>query len=102
MQQYYNTSDIYPLSDFNRKSAEHIKRLKETGRPEVLTVNGKAAAVVIDPDTYDQLVHNANLSETLNTIKQAKAEHQAGLSQPMDQVFDELKTELKAKFPDDL
>ena len=47
----HTTRDIYPVSDFNRKSAEHIKRLQETGRPEVLTVNGKAAVVMLDPAT---------------------------------------------------
>ena len=32
-----HTSDIYPVSDFNRKPAEHIKRVQETKKPEVLT-----------------------------------------------------------------
>ena len=30
----HTTRDIYPVSDFNRKSAEPIKRLQKTGRPE--------------------------------------------------------------------
>ena len=35
-------TNIHSLSDFNRNSKEHIERLKESGEPEVLTVNGKA------------------------------------------------------------
>ena len=97
---HHNTGDIYPLSDFNRKSAEHIKRLKKTGRAEVLTVNGKAAAVVLDPDTYDQLVQDAELSETLKTINQAKAEYEAGLSKSADEVLSELKAKLISCYPD--
>ena len=27
------TTDIYPVSDFNRKPAEHIKRVQETKNP---------------------------------------------------------------------
>lgn len=94
------TSDIYPLSDFNRKSAEHLKRLKETGRPEVLTVNGKAAVVLVDPEIYDELTQAAELSRTLMQIARAKGEHEAGQSKPAAQVFDELKAELKDKYPD--
>ena len=37
---------IHPVSDFSRKPAEHIKRLKETGKPEILTANGKAELVI--------------------------------------------------------
>ena len=37
---------IHPVSDFSRKPAEHIKRLKETGRPEILTVNDRAEIVI--------------------------------------------------------
>jgi hypothetical protein len=33
--------DILPLTEFNRNSKSHIRRLKESGKPEVLTVNGK-------------------------------------------------------------
>ena len=32
--------DIYSLTEFQRHTKEHIERLKQTGRPEVLTVNG--------------------------------------------------------------
>lgn len=92
----HSTSDIYPVSDFNRKPSEHIKRLQETKKPEVLTVNGKAAVVMIDPESYDKLVQNAELFETLETIRKANAEHEAGLSKPIDQVFSELKAELQA------
>ena len=42
----FSMDAIYPVSDFSRKPAEHIKRLKETGLPEILTVNGKAEIVI--------------------------------------------------------
>ena len=95
----YVTSDIYPVSDFNRKPAEHIRRLQETKTPEVLTVNGKAAVVMVDPETYDQLAKDAELVRTLNNIALSKQQHEEGLSQPIDQVFDELEKNLKEKYP---
>jgi len=98
----YTTSNIYPVSDFNRKSAEHIKRIQETKAPEVLTVNGKAAVVLLDPESYDQLAQGAELLRTLDNIRLAKAEHDAGKSKPIEQVFSELSAELKARYPNDL
>ena len=98
----YTTSDIYSVSDFNRKPGEHIKRLKETKKPEVLTVNGKAAVVMVDPESYDQLVKDAELVRTLTTISQAQAEHEAGQSESIDSVFARLKGDLKAKYPNDI
>lgn len=38
--------EIYPLTDFLRSSKDHIARLKKTGGPEVLTVNGKAEVII--------------------------------------------------------
>jgi hypothetical protein len=32
--------DIHSLSNFQRSTKEHLLRLKETGKPAVLTVNG--------------------------------------------------------------
>ena len=90
------TSDIYPVSDFNRKPSEHIKRMQETKKPEVLTVNGKAAVVMIDPESYDQLAQDAALLQTINNIRLAKTEYEAGNSKSIQQVFSELKSELKA------
>lgn len=92
----HSTSDIYPVSDFNRKPSEHIKRLQETRKPEILTVNGKAAVVMIDPESYDKLIQNTELLNTLETIRKANAEHEVGLSKSIDQVFSELKAELIA------
>ncbi len=46
-------ADIYTLTDFSRNRREHLKRLRATGRPEILTVNGKPALVVQDAKAYE-------------------------------------------------
>lgn len=96
----YTTKDIYPVSDFNRKTSEHIKRVQETRKPEVLTVNGKAAIVVVDPESYDAMVQNQELLQTLKNIAIADEQHENGQRKSAKQVFQELKVELKAKYPD--
>jgi uncharacterized protein YbjT (DUF2867 family) len=51
----FKVADIFSLSDFQRRTREHIRRLRETGRPEVLTVNGRAELVVYDAETYQEI-----------------------------------------------
>jgi len=54
--------DIGSLTDFNRNTKAHLKRLRRTGRPELLTVNGKAEVVVQSASAYQRLI---NLLEKL-------------------------------------
>jgi prevent-host-death family protein len=49
-------SEIFSLSDFQRHTKAHIRRLKRTGRPQVLTVNGRAEVVVQDARAYQKLL----------------------------------------------
>lgn len=95
----YTTEDIYPVSDFNRKPSEHIRRLHEDKRTEVLTVNGKAAVVMLDPEVYDQLISDAELARRLTRMTEAEMQFGAGKIQSAAEVFTELKSRLKDKYP---
>jgi len=48
--------DIGSLTDFSRNTKAHLKRLKRTGRPELLTVNGKAEVVVQNASAYERWI----------------------------------------------
>ncbi len=58
----HHTQDTYSLTDFKQNAQQHLDRLRKTGRAEVLTVNGKAEAVVMTPEVYDRLL-DAAMSE---------------------------------------
>ncbi len=60
----FRVADIFSLSDFQRRTREHIRRLRETGRPEVLTVNGRAELVVYAAETYEAIVDEAQSART--------------------------------------
>lgn len=64
------TRDIYSLTDFQRHTRDHIERLKETGRPEVLTVNGKAELVVQDADAYQALLDKVEQAAAIMAIRE--------------------------------
>lgn len=44
------------LAEFNRNQTTTLNRLKETGEPIYLTRNGRAAAVIMDPEVFDRAV----------------------------------------------
>lgn len=70
----FSSSDIHTVTDFSRKPAEHIKRLKKSKRPEILTVNGKAAVVVQDAETYERMAELAEYAESIQSIRKAISE----------------------------
>jgi prevent-host-death family protein len=72
------TSDIQSLTTFRRRSGDFIKQLRKTKRPVVLTVKGKAAAVVQDAAAYQRLLDIAasaaeGIRQGLENVKQGKA-----------------------------
>jgi hypothetical protein len=49
------TKDIQSLSEFKRNSQQFLQRLRLSGSPLVLTINGKAALVLQDIESYQKL-----------------------------------------------
>ena len=64
--------DIQALTTFRNNSAAVLQRLKKTKRPLVLTVNGKAAAVVQDAAAYQRLLDIAAQADALEGIRQGR------------------------------
>jgi prevent-host-death family protein len=85
------TKDIQPMTTFRNHSAEIMQHLKATKRPVVLTVNGKAAAVVQDAEAYQRLLDLAAGASAEEGIRQGLEDGGADRSQPARQVFDEIR-----------
>ncbi|MGA2582880.1 MAG: type II toxin-antitoxin system Phd/YefM family antitoxin [Tepidisphaeraceae bacterium] len=83
-------NDIHPVTDFNRNTKEHIQRLKQTGKPEVLTVNGQAEIVVQSAEAYQKLLEAAELSETLAGIRRGLEQAKRGEGRPMREFIQKL------------
>jgi prevent-host-death family protein len=84
------TRDIQSLSVFKRDSSKFIKQMKRTGQPIVLTVNGKAAAVVHDPDSYQEYLREKDRLEAIAGIRRGIADVKAGRTRPAEEVFRDL------------
>ena len=81
------TKDIRPLTEFKRNTARFMSHLKKTGRPSVLTVNGKPALVVMDAEAWQD---NQDLIEYARTV--------AGIRKGLDQARDGQGVEAGAFF----
>jgi prevent-host-death family protein len=77
------------VTEFSRKPAEHIKRLADSKRPEILTVNGKAAVVIQDAESYERMAELAEYAESIQTIRKALSEE--------SRTLDDFKKEFESK-----
>jgi len=72
----FRTDSIYSLTDFQRNARTHLDRLKQSGQPEILTVNGQAEIVVQDAAAYQAMVDKLEAIEGirkgLESMKQGK------------------------------
>lgn len=81
-------NDIRSLSDFKRNTVDLLDRIRKTGNPMVLTINGKAELVVQDAEAYQALLDRV---EALEDIQRGVADVKAGRTKPAQQVFDKLR-----------
>jgi prevent-host-death family protein len=87
------TKDIQSLTTFRRSSGDFMKQLKRTKRPVVLTVNGKAAAVVQDAAAYQRLLDIAARADAQEGIRQGLDDAARGRVQPVAEFFSEFEAD---------
>ena len=87
------TKDILPMTTFRNHSAAIMRHLKDTKRPMVLTVNGKAAAVVQDAEAYQRLLDLAATADADEGIRQGLADLGNGRTREARASFDEIRAE---------
>ena len=81
--------DIRSLTDFQRNTKSHLKRLKITGRPEVLTVNGRAELIVQDAAAFEDML------DAIRGIQRGLDEMKAGKGDPARKVLDRIRAKYK-------
>ena len=85
------TKDIQSLTTFRRRSGDFMKQLKKSRRPVVLTVKGKAAAVVQDAEAYQRLLDIAARADATEGIRQGLDDANKGRVRPATEFFDEFE-----------
>ena len=83
-------SDARPLKDFQQNAARHIRRLKKTGRPQPLTIDGHEEVVVQDAAAYRRLLDELDESQAVAGIKRGLRSMRRGAGRPMRDALDDL------------
>ena len=81
--------DIRSLTEFQRNTKAHLRRLKATGRPEALTVNGKAELIVQDARAYEETL------DAIRGIQRGLDDVKAGKGEPARRVLNRVRTRHK-------
>ena len=89
-------TDIQSLTTFRRSSGDFMKQLKKNKRPIVLTVRGKAAAVIQDAEAYQRLLDIAARSDAEEGIRQGLEDAENGRIRPIR----EFSAEFEAAHPE--
>ena len=85
------TNDIQSLTTFRRRSGDLMKQLKKTKSPLILTVKGKAAAILQDADAYQRLLDTAAISDAEEGIRQGLDDAKRGKLRPAQEVFEDFE-----------
>jgi prevent-host-death family protein len=87
------TKDIQSLTTFRRRSGDFMKQLRKSKRPVVLTVKGRAAAVVQDAEAYQRLLDIAARVDAGEGIRQGLEDAKKGRIRPANEFLDEFEAE---------
>lgn len=88
-------NESHPLSSFLRDHQAHIERLRATGEPEVLTVDGKAEVVIQDAAAYRAMIQALDAVESAEIVRRRLADVKAGKQgTPADIVLAEVRQRL--------
>ena len=82
--------DIHSMTAFKRNSTGLLKNMRKSGRPLVLTVNGKAEAVVLDAASYRDV---AAYLDSVARIRLGLEQARKGMGLSVDEAFVDLESE---------
>jgi PHD/YefM family antitoxin component YafN of YafNO toxin-antitoxin module len=109
----FRSKDVHPVTDFMRNHKRHHERLRESGRPELLTINGTPELVLQDVRAYEREAEeserlreeNRELRErleeldTLVALNEAYAEIEHGQGRPLGTALPDLRDRLGIGMP---
>jgi len=91
------SEDILPVGELKTHPGRVLRRLREDGRPLVITYHGRAAGVLVSPEDYDRLRERERFVES---VHEGLADAEAGrvitdaeLGERLDDLFGTLEPE---------
>ncbi len=84
-------TDVDSLTHFTQHAPEIAKRIKGSGAPLVLTVDGKAELVVQDAASYRRLLEQLERQETVKALEEGLRDVDEGRTRPVEEAFEDFK-----------
>lgn len=84
--------DIKTVSELKKKTNEIFKQMHNTGRPIIVTINGKPDAVLLDVQVFEKKLKSLNLGLLL---AEAEADVKEGRTRAARDFMQELKSGAK-------
>jgi len=83
--------NIESLTAFKRNTTQYLKKIKKSGSPLVLTVNGKAEIVVQDAAAYQAILERIERAEAVAAIRKGMDEFERGEGRSARKSLEELR-----------
>lgn len=83
--------DIHSLSDFQGNAKQYLQHIKQTQKPLILTVNGKAEFVVQDAEAYQKLLDRLDYAESVAAIRKGIEEFERKEGRSAREALEELR-----------
>jgi prevent-host-death family protein len=87
---------IIPISDLRQNASDVVKNLSLSGEPVFITQRGRAAAVMVSMEVYEQSQHEMDI---LHLLARGEKEIEAGVGHELGDVLKEADRFLEAAKP---
>ena len=91
-----NAPKIIPISDLRQNASDVVKRLSSSREPVFITQRGRAAAVMVSMEVYENSQHE---TDVLHLLARGEKEIEAGIGHELDEVLKEADRFLEAAKP---
>lgn len=91
------TPNIQSLTEFQRKTKATPESIAKSGDPLVLTVNGRAQAVLQDAQAYQRLLDRLDQLETLEAVREGYKDVQDGRTMSLTDAAKEFRSRLRTR-----
>lgn len=88
--------DTESLTAFKRNTSEYVKRIKKSGAPLALSVNGKVEIVVQDVESYQRMLERLDRAETIEAIREGLESVRQEKTVSLDQFDKEMRKGIRA------
>ncbi len=85
--------NIHSLSDFQRNTKKYVTKLKSSGEPTVLTVNGEAELVVQSARGYQELLNAKKALEEMRSLAISREQASRGELEDTNEFLNQLAKE---------